>query len=65
MAEIPHPFVVETMQLFDTEEKKIKSKLYFTHLNHTNPLLDTTSKQYREVILNGFSVSTFKQIVNL
>ena len=65
MAEIPHPFVVETMQLFDTEDEKIKSKLYFTHLNHTNPLLDTTSKQYREVILNGFSVSTFKQIVNL
>ena len=65
MAEIPHPFVVETMQLFHTEDEKIKSKLYFTHLNHTNPLLDTTSKQYREVILNGFSVSTFKQIVNL
>ena len=65
MAEIPHPFVVETMEMFRDEDEKTKSKLHFTHLNHTNPLLDTTSTQYKEVILNGFSVSNFKQIVNL
>ena len=65
MDEIPHPFVVETMELFREEDEKTKSKLHFTHLNHTNPLLDTTSKQYKEVILKGFSVSNFKQIVNL
>ena len=65
MAEIPHPFVVETMEMFRDEDEKTKSKLHFTHLNHTNPLLDTTSTQYKEVILNGFSVSNFKQIFNL
>lgn len=37
MAEVPHPFVQETMSLFAGEE--VRKKLYFIHFNHTNPLL--------------------------
>lgn len=65
MAEIPHPFVVETMNLFKLEDEKTKSKIHFIHLNHTNPLLDKKSKQYKQVVSNGFSVSKYKQIVKL
>ena len=39
MAEIPHPFVAETMSLFSESPNEVKSKIYFIHFNHTNPLL--------------------------
>lgn len=39
MKEIPHPFIVETVKLFEKESLETKSKIYFIHLNHTNPAL--------------------------
>jgi pyrroloquinoline quinone biosynthesis protein B len=39
MDEVPHPLVTETMLLFSTVSDSVKSKIYFIHLNHTNPLL--------------------------
>lgn len=45
MDEIPHPFVQETMILFGNEPQAVKNKLYFIHMNHTNPLLWDTEVQ--------------------
>lgn len=45
MSEVPHPFVAETMQLFDDAGVEIKNKIHFIHLNHTNPLLWDTKQQ--------------------
>jgi pyrroloquinoline quinone biosynthesis protein B len=53
MAEVPHPFVQETMQLFQNETKTTKAKVCFIHFNHTNPLLLDKKKQL-EVIKAGF-----------
>ena len=39
MSEIPHPFIVETVKLFEDQPNNTKSKVYFIHLNHTNPAL--------------------------
>lgn len=39
MEDIPHPFIVETAKLFENESEATKSKVYFIHLNHTNPAL--------------------------
>lgn len=39
MSEIPHPFVEETVRLFEDESNQTKNKIVFIHLNHTNPLL--------------------------
>jgi len=39
MKDIPHPFIVETTKLFENESLDTKSKIYFIHLNHTNPAL--------------------------
>ena len=55
--EIPHPFVVESMELFDSIKYKEKNKIYFIHLNHTNPLLDKESDQYKFVIGKGYNVA--------
>lgn len=59
MAEIPHPFMVETMQRLGGLPSTEKTKVYFIHLNHTNPCLDTTSQAYRTVVGSGFHVARF------
>lgn len=57
ISEIPHPFVIETMSLFKNSSKKEKSKIYFIHLNHTNPLLDEKSKEFNDIINKGYNVA--------
>ena len=37
MSEIPHPFITETLKLFENESREVKNKIYFIHFNHTNP----------------------------
>lgn len=44
MKDIPHPFIVETVKLFENESVETKSKLFFIHLNHTNPALKNTDR---------------------
>ena len=39
ISEVPHPFVSETMDIFQNEPIFVKQKIHFIHLNHTNPLL--------------------------
>jgi pyrroloquinoline quinone biosynthesis protein B len=56
MSEIPHPFVEESMTLFNQLPSKEKSKIYFIHLNHTNPLLNNNSEAYQSVIRKGYLV---------
>jgi len=65
MSEIPHPFVVESMELFKDLSLKQKAKITFIHLNHTNPLLDSTSNQRENVLKKGFKIAKFKQVVEL
>ncbi len=57
ISEIPHPFVIETMSLFKNSSKKEKSKIYFIHLNHTNPLLDEKSNEFNDIINKGYNVA--------
>lgn len=57
MTEIPHPFVKESIGLFNDLPKAEKEKVWFIHFNHTNPLLDKTSKEYNEVKNRGFKIA--------
>jgi pyrroloquinoline quinone biosynthesis protein B len=57
MSEIPHPSVQETMQLFANVSAQEKEKIHFIHFNHTNPLLNTSSKAIKEVTTKGFSIA--------
>lgn len=59
ISEIPHPFVIESMQLFKGLSTKEKSKVHFIHLNHTNPLLNMESEAYEKTIRSGFEVARF------
>ena len=63
MSQIPHPFIIETMNLFKNSDKK--NSIYFIHLNHTNPALDKNSKEYNNIIDNGFNVTKRGNKLNL
>ena len=58
MSEVPHPFVVETMALLGDLPAGDRSKIYFTHFNHSNPLVQRDSKKMREVGRRGFHFGT-------
>lgn len=57
ISEIPHPFIIESLKLFNPLDKSEKNKIYFIHLNHTNPLLNSDSSEYNRVIREGFNVA--------
>ena len=63
MSQIPHPFIIETMILFKNSDKK--NSIYFIHLNHTNPALDKNSKEYNNILDNGFNVTKRGNKLNL
>jgi len=57
MSEVPHPFVQESMRFFKDLTSIEKQKIWFIHFNHTNPLIDKSSKEYKDVKSKGFNVA--------
>ncbi|NQY89433.1 MAG: MBL fold metallo-hydrolase [Colwellia sp.] len=57
MSKIPHPFVAETMHELKLIDATEKNKVWFIHLNHTNPLLNPESKESKFVKSQGFNIS--------
>ncbi len=49
MSEIPHPSVEETLELFLNQPVIERNKIYFIHINHTNPIL-TNKNGVKELI---------------
>jgi len=57
ISEIPHPFIIESMELLADLPKGEKEKVHFIHFNHTNPLLDSNSEQAKQVQAAGFKIA--------
>jgi len=57
ISEIPHPFVIESMELFDSWSREDRSKIIFIHFNHTNPLIDKYSEEYDLLVKAGYQVA--------
>ena len=57
MSRIPHPFVSESMALFEDMTDDERSRVIFIHMNHTNPLLIEGSAQQSEVERRGFRIA--------
>ena len=57
MADIPHPFVMESIERFEALESFEKDKIRFFHLNHTNPLLNPASSEWALVRDQGMHVA--------
>jgi pyrroloquinoline quinone biosynthesis protein B len=57
MSKVPHPFVIETMKLLSTLPLALKQRVYFIHLNHTNPALKEGSDVEKIILTNGFNIA--------
>ena len=64
MAEIPHPFVEETMRRFARVSASERAKIRFIHLNRTNPVAFATAER-RAVERAGFRVAELLEILPL
>ena len=58
MSTIPHPFVVETMATLSLLPSEQREKVWFIHMNHTNPLLNLNSDQAKGVRAQGFNIAS-------
>ena len=65
MSEIPHPFIEESFLQFAALPANEKKKIHFIHFNHTNPLLNEGSHEYKKSITNGFNVAKQGEIILL
>lgn len=54
---IPHPLVKDSLKLFSNLKAEERNKIIFTHFNHTNPLIDESSKEHKEVLSKGFRIA--------
>jgi pyrroloquinoline quinone biosynthesis protein B len=64
MSEVPHPFVEESMALFEDLPESERSKVHFIHFNHTNPLIWSKEEQ-ENVKNNGFNIPKEADIFEL
>ena len=59
--EIPHPLVIETMDLLSELSVYQKDKVYFIHMNHTNQMLNSNSDITKDVLSKGFNIARLGQ----
>ncbi len=65
ISQIPHPFVIESMTLFEKLPAAEKKKIHFIHFNHTNPLLREESEESKNVLNCGFNIARINQSIEL
>ena len=65
ISEIPHPFIIESIELFRSLPNSEKEKIHFIHFNHTNPVINPESSQAKKVLSSGFNIARFEQLLEL
>ncbi len=58
MSKIRHPFVEESMAALESLPPEQRARVWFIHMNHTNPLLDADSDESQLVTAAGFNIAT-------
>lgn len=59
MSEIPHPFILESLEQFKGLQPEQKKKIIFIHFNHTNPVLDPTSPESQNILELGYRIGRY------
>ena len=65
ISEIPHPFIIESFDLFNDLNAVDKKKIYFIHLNHTNPAINKESDAYKAIKSKGYNVAELGSVFAL
>jgi pyrroloquinoline quinone biosynthesis protein B len=56
-SQIPHPTIAESMQFFSALSSKNRKKIHFFHLNHSNPLCNSESEEFKAVLNAGYEIA--------
>jgi pyrroloquinoline quinone biosynthesis protein B len=65
MASIAHPFIVETMERLSVQPPGVRSRIWFTHLNHSNPAAEADGQAAQAVRGAGMHVAADGDIFTL
>lgn len=65
ISQIPHPFIIESIEKFKALSSTEKNKIIFIHFNHTNPVINPNSKESKLVIQQGFRIGKMNDVFEL
>ena len=65
MSLIPHPFVQESINRFAALDERLRKRVRFIHLNHTNPALRSDGPAARQIRRAGLNLAVQGEIVDL
>ena len=65
ISQIPHPFIIESLEMFKVLDLQERNKVIFIHFNHTNPVIDITSDEAKNVLNQGFKIGLINDIYKL
>jgi pyrroloquinoline quinone biosynthesis protein B len=65
ISQIPHPFIIESLEKFKNLSKEEKNKIIFIHFNHTNPVINPESEASKFVIEQGFHIARINNVYEL
>ncbi len=65
ISQIPHPFIVESLERFKELDSLQRNKVIFIHFNHTNPVIDLNSKEAKNVLNQGFKIGKINDVYEL
>lgn len=62
---VPHPPVTESLDRFEELARSGRTRIVFTHLNHSNPLVDPASAEAATVRERGFEIAQDGDVIGL
>ena len=65
ISQIPHPFIIESLETFKELDLQERKKIIFIHFNHTNPVIDLHSKAAKNVLNQGFVIGKINDVYEL
>ena len=65
MQDVPHPFIIDSLKKFSLLEEVERKKVYFTHLNHSNPVIKTTTPERFSLINKGCNIAEDGMVFSL
>ena len=65
MQDVPHPYIKESLQKFSLLEEVDRDKVYFTHLNHSNPVIKQSSVERLATINQGCHIAEDGMVFSL
>ena len=65
LADIPHPFISETLTRLADQPASLRARVVFTHLNHSNPAATPDSPAAQAIQATGMSIAQEGQRFNL